>query len=203
MAIIVEGDPEMFAVMRYGLPTERLANYVQQEYQRAGELLSDVGRRMLDTTYQTFQNTLDSDVFRAAKAAMRRVGSLWGSEAIKSLGEIWQVQNANFQTARYVMAHTGLRTLYHQQSAEGYGNDYVDREPGSVGEYHGDWCRVMNGIATIDDDGWDATTYGWSTDTDEDELDESDQFAILETWETVDYAISEGIDPSSRYDHDL
>lgn len=203
MARIVEGDSSMFAVMRYGIPTQAVANYVEQEYQRASELLTDVGRKMLDATYQTFQTTLQSDVFRVAKAAMRRVGSLWGSDAIRSLGEIWQVQNASFTMARYVMAHEQLRGLYHQQSAEGYGNDYVDREPGSVGIYHGDWCRVMNGIATIDDDGWDATTYGWSTDTDEDELDETDQFAILDTWETVDYAISQGIDPSSRFDHDL
>lgn len=203
MAIIVEGDSDIFAAMRYGVPTQSIANYVEDEYRRASELLTDVGRRMLDTTYQTFQTTLQSDAFRVAKAAMRRVGSLWGSDEIRHLAEIWQVQNASFTMARYVMAQPQLRELYHRQSAEGYGADYVDREPGSVGEDHGDWCRVMNGIATIDEDGWDATTYGWSTDVEEDDLDESEQFAILDTWQTVEYAINKGIDPSSRYDHDL
>lgn len=204
MATFVEGDSDVFAVMRYGAPTQSVIDYVEQEYNRSNAVISDVGRRLMDSTYQIFQENMNSDVFRIAKAAVRRVGSLWGTDVIRQLNQIWEIQNAPMSMVRYVMAQPDIRNLYHNQSCEGYGKDYADAQPNLVGEDHLDWCRVMNGVAVIDDDGWDATTYGWSTENaDEAELDLSEQMDILNTWDNVKWAISEGVDPTSRYDHDL
>lgn len=203
MAIIIEGDSDIFAAMRYGVPTRSMAEYVEDSYRRASGMIGDFGKQLFDQTYQGFQDALSSNAFRVAKAAMRRVGSIWGGDDIRRLTEIWEVQNAHITMARYVMAHPGLRRLYHNQSAAGYDTDYVDLQPDAIGEQHNDWCRVNDGIAIITDDGWTATTYSNCTDTDENELTLSEQMDILESWETVDYAIAQGIDPSSRYDFDL
>ncbi len=206
MARIVTGDVDMFRAAMYGVPQQSVIQQVQQHLYDTSQRLGTMGNSIIQFAEQKMEEALSSDAYRLAKAAMRRVGSIWDVNEIRALRESWQVQNAQPRMMEYVMAEPTIRALYQRGLCDGYGNEYHDPYKQDIGEDHVVWRRVNNGLVTIggedDDFDWHATTYGDSFD-ETPELEHLEQLDILETWDTIRATIAKGIDPTSRYDSDL
>jgi len=206
MARIMTGDAAVFSAALYGAPQTSVVNNVREHLYAVGARLGEMGQSIVQYAEEKIDEAVNSDAYRLANAALRRVASLWDVNEIRALQEYYQVQNAQPVMIPYVMAEPTIRKLYQQGLCEAYGNEYHDPYKNDIGENHIDWRRVMNGIATIggenDSFDWEATTYSDSND-EAVPLEFDQQLDILTTWETVRSAIAQGIDPTSRYDADL
>lgn len=206
MARVMTGDVAMFNAALYGAPQQSVVNNVREHLYTVGARLGEMGQSIIQYAEEKIDEAVNSDAYRLANAALRRVASLWDVNEIRALQEYYQVQNAQPVMIPYVMAEPTIRKLYQQGLCEAYGNDYHDPYKDDIGENHVHWRRVMDGVATIggEDDpfDWCATTYSDSFDEDV-PLEFEQQLDILTTWDTIRAAIAEGIDPTSRYDANL
>jgi hypothetical protein len=106
---------------------------------------------------------------------------------------------------RYVMAEPYARRMYHNHQLAGYDEDYVDQQPGLVGDDHHEYRLVMDGIIQIEETPDAEGGYQWFADTwideyieDEPVLDYRDQLEIMETWGTLQRLIEKRLeDPTS------
>lgn len=205
MATVTYGNDDTFAINTYNInPDASLREYAQRTREAAREGLTELGRQFTERVDRSYQTFLDSGVMRHARAARRRVASLWGSDEIQHLSEVWQVQNAPLKMREYVMAEPTYRQMYINQQCSGYEGEWVDRDPGKVGEDHRVYREVMDGIVEFDEDGnWTAASYSDSFSDHHDDLELEDQEMILATWETTRAAIRAGVDPGCKYNTNL
>lgn len=200
---ITYGDSDVFAAMTYGAPSAKMVDYVRNEFSRAQQMMSSVGQQLFHRAEQTFHDFVASDAFRVARAALHHGLSMWGRNEIQTLTEVWRVQHAPVVMHRWIMAHEGLRTLYHQQQCNGYSDTYVDVQPGVVGEMHDDWRRVYDGELVEEDGELYYANYSTDVEDPSDELTYEQQLDILRTHNTVDVAIWQNSDPSSKREENL
>lgn len=205
MATIISGDQDTFRAMSYARPATTVSHRIEHDYQRALSTgIMHTGLQMLERARQEYERVLDSDPWRLARAAMNRIGSMWGSDVIQVAIEYTQLQNAKPIMQRWIMANPTVRKLYHEQRCDGYQGSYKDYQPGLVGKYHDDWCIVNEGVIHIDPEtqDWTASTVSW-TDMDGTELTLTEKMMILETHEHAEAGIREGRDVTSVWDDDL
>lgn len=206
MARVMTGDVSMFSAALYGAPQQAVVQNVREHLYAVGSRLGEMGQSIIQYAEEKIDEAVNSDAYRLANAALRRVASLWDVNEIRALQEYYHVQNAQSVMIPYVMAEPTIRKLYQQGLCEAYGAEYHDKHKQDIGENHLEWRQVMNGIATIggDDDtfDWEATTYSDSFD-DSVPLEFEQQLDILTSWDTIRRAIADGVDPTSRYDANL
>lgn len=201
MARILHGDTNFAAALTFGGVQNAMRSYVDQEMIRAQQMMQGVGQNMFQKAAIARDAFINSNAFRLAEAAIRQVQSLWGQNVIQPLPQLWQVQNAPLVMQPFMMAHVGLRTLYHQQRCDGYSETYVDMEPTAKGQNHLPWQMVMNGAYTGETDEYDGvfTTYSYEEDPSMKPLSFEEQLDIRNAWDVIDHAIADGKDPSSRW----
>lgn len=207
MATVLHGDTTFATAMTYGGIQNAMRSYVDQEMARAASLVTGVGQVMFQKAEAARQDFITSNAFRLAEAAIRQVQSLWGTNQVQPLNELWKVQNAPLVMQPLLMANTNLRALYFKQQCDGYSGAYIDLEPGRIGANHSDWQRVMQGMTQVRGEDKDEHEVFVTYAIDEPEvsvpLSFEGQCDVLDAWAIVDKAIAEGVDPSSRWNDDL
>lgn len=174
-----------------------------------GDTLSDIGNGFMSGAAALYDSFYGSDAMRAARAAVRKVKSLWDRDDIRALCGIGEQQDAKPVMQRWLMAEPTYRELYHQQRVDGYSDEYVDMEPGAVGNDHYDYRRVTDGLlVTVEDPDSD---HDWEMvhhieDLREGDVDlEIDQVSdILESWRhRAMHVVAGGKDPGSKYNDNM
>jgi len=209
VAIIYDGGVDLFSAMSGGQPHPGTIDFLSRQFNNVSNNLSEVSRRFHEKAKTVFDKTYNSDAMRLARAASRRVKSLWGSDEIKALVNIGDLQHARVNQQRWIMANPLARELYHEQRLDGYQDSYVDMQPGVRGEDHYDYRRVMNGIVSFSEEteneaNWSATTYFDMLYDEDRELDIDEQANILSTWHYLEMYLKAGKeDPTSKFNSDL
>ncbi len=205
MAQVIYGDDSVFAAATYGRPPPVVYEYLQQEAQRTSGMLSQAGQWVRERAQHFAQHVYNDQAFRIAHAALRQIQSLWGQDVIQPLNELWQLQNAPNSMVRWLMANPTVREPFHKDRCAGYGDRYVDAQPGAVGWDHLDYRLLNNGIVVeTADGGWEATNmYVDSDEFEAAQLSFLQQRQILAAWALQDVATAEGRDSTSVFDIDL
>ena len=207
MARVLHGDTNFAAALTYGSIQNAMHDYVNAELAKAQQMVVGMGQQMFQRAEQVRDSFINSNAFRLAEAAIRQVQSMWGTNTIQPLYELWQVQNAPLIMQPYVMANPMLRNLYLQQRCDGYSGTYFDVHPGLVGEQHNDWRQAMSGMLQTRGEGDDEHDVFITYTTDDSEtakpLSFEAQVDIQNAWMLVENAIVDGVDPSSRWNDDL
>lgn len=206
MANVIEGGSAAFDYLLYGERDRGFANYLDQMRDEAVRHLGSTAQQFVMKTKENVERFYGSDAMRLARAAVRKVASLYEIDEIYELSNIGQLQHAPPKMLPYVMAEPELREMYHQQRVEGYGDDYIDYQPGVVGEGHTDYENVVDGIFMQCKDDEEACVSTSYLHLDEDNLLDHDQQMgiMLVTWEQVRIALSKGKeDPTSRFNATL
>jgi hypothetical protein len=166
---------------------------------------SDALRATISTAAQGFFNqaaTLytmisTSDAVQALRNLTVKAENAWQSNTISYLTNIEQIQCAPIVMQRYLMAQTDVRKMYLNGEVSGYGESYENLHGNGVGAQHYDWRRVMDGIATINDESIQFTQYVEDT-RDDTELTVFEKVDILRTWNVLKAELSAGEqDPTS------
>lgn len=185
---IVSGHPDMFNHLAFGVPTQRVANFLESQFNNMSATLSEAGQAFMERSRAVFERFHGAESMRLAKAAMRTVQHMFDPDDVHFLGTISAMQQANLKMQRWVMACPEIRDLYHQQRCDGYSITYVDTEPGFVGKEHTDWRIVNNGfVHELPEDhesGADWMYHAFYEDQPEeqDRLSVAQREAILDTW---------------------
>jgi hypothetical protein len=208
------GDPDEFNALVYGVQKHPgTVSYLENQLNRLStwsNTLTEAGKSFFSNAAQLIEQFNGSDAMRLARAALRKAGSLFQSNEIRSIWDLAELQHAPVIMQRYIMAEPTVRELFNQQRCDGYSETYVDMYPGTIGENHYDYRRVMTGMVqtvTVDDD----PDVDWVCRTFIDDLVEGDRELLLEektdilnTWDMVASLIKEGgEDPTSPFANKL
>ena len=205
MAQVITGDGDLFNAVVYGQPNPSIYDFIGRHTEQVSQNMTHAAQAFMASAKDVYRRVTESEAMRRAKAATRRVNSMWQRHGIYGLTSMAQMQNANPDMQRWMMAQPQVREMFHRQECDGFSDTYVDLHPGKVGEEHYDYRRVMNGIVQLTEKtGWEATTYLEDLLPDDVELDLEDQVDILQTWEFLKQAmLDREDDPTSKYNASL
>lgn len=199
MASIFQGDVDTFAGISLGDYHTSTVEFLQNAPRLASESLSRTGQAFMQAAQAVIGKSNIDETMRKMRAAARQVATAFQTDTIRELKTIAELQNAPITMRHLIMACPEVRTMYIDQTIEGYSGLYKDWEPGKVGEDHYDYRRVMDGIILDTNDGFCATEY-LEEIREGDELYFDQQVEVKTTWDNVRNAILRGgDDPTSRW----
>lgn len=208
MVQVVFGGAQDFDALLYGERHPGTMQYLQNQVNSVMEMsrtLTDAGRQFFSTAQDLYDKFNSAEAMRLARAAVRRVGSIFQRDEIRSIWELGQLQNAPLTMQRWIMAEPTVRRMYHEQRCDGYSDTYVDNHPGQIGRDHYDYRRVMDGILVDSEEhDWKATVYFDDLLEGDRELTLDEKIDILSTWDVVASMMKEGSeDPTSAFGNKL
>ena len=150
---------EALAIQGAG-PTAAALGYITQSINRyLGMVSGSVSEAVRNTVVNQFNQFRQSTVGRVAQSIVDKANFFWGGGSYTARG-IAGLQQADDAMIPYLMAHPYTRQLYIDGRIEGYGDRYVDYEPGVIGPDHYDYRRVMSGtVVEVEKDGKEVSTY--------------------------------------------
>ena len=203
-------SPQLFTAMLFPEATPETTQWLQDQWQRGTNMLTDIGRQYAKRAEDTWKQLYDPSLMSRARSMMRKVGGMFHPNSIISLETLEAVQTAKPVMQRYIMAMPELRKRYHKQRCDGYSESYFDYEPGLVGEAHYDWRRVNNGMVnfTTNEEGeevnWVASMYPDDLREGDAELEFDQQVSILDSaWRVAYAAILKRMDPTDVFNGKL
>lgn len=202
---VITGGARTFSALAYQNQHPENQNYFAQKLQNFtqtfGDAVSNVAGGFMSNASELFDKFYGSEAVRLAKAAVRKVKSIWDRDDIRELFGIGEIQQAKLIMQRWIMAEPTYRHMYHEQRCDGFSNSYVDLEPGAVGDAHYDYRRVMDGLLVDDEEeGWSMTHYIEDLREGDVDLELDEQLTILSVWDVVAmHAKAGGEDPGSVY----
>lgn len=204
MANVIIGDSGTFNAAAFGVQDWRAQEFLAQQYDSLSSQLTESGKAFFAGAKEVFEQLSGSQAMRLARAAARKVRSLWNCDEIQRILEIGVMQHAPPTMQRWIMAEPTVRKMYQEQRVDGYGETYQDMHKGDIGENHYDYRRVMNGIVVEDEHGnFTAPTF-FDELLDEPELTIEEQVDILDTWTALKAFLRKGNeDPTSKWAADL
>ena len=202
MATFVATHPEAFHMLSSGNISDNTVQYLQNANNFVNDKLTAAGQGFLAHIQQLQQQVYNSDLFRMVTAVSRKAANLWQSDTIRPLNTIGELQNAPNSMITWIMAAPAIREAYLRQELEGYGNRYVDFEPGLVRDLHSDYRRVMDGVVVETENGFKAEIYFEEDDVKR--LSLADQNDIIQTWDIAEFLLEHGRDdPTSEWNASL
>lgn len=210
MATFVEGGEATFDAMLYGSQHPGTLDFLRQQFDNVGQHLSAAGRAFMEASRREFEELSESYAAQLLRSAGRAISAFWIPDEILTLNNIGHMQYAPYQMRRWIMANPEVRTLYHQGRVEGYGESYIDLDPGRVGSEHYDYRRATNGVVQFEEPdadgnvGFVAHNYFEALRPDDRELELVEQADILATWNHVRGLLETGKeDPTSKWGADI
>lgn len=213
MGVVVNGDRMVFHNMVFGQTHPATREFVHSMMMAPTHMLTQTGQAFMNQAQQVYNAVQQSDAVRLAKAAKRRLETMWSGNHIVELRDIGQMQNAPQVMQRFIMACPEIRDLYHKQLCDGYSDTYVDHNPGVIGEEHYDYRRVMDTMdiagnceqydyrcINYDDPETSSTVFAMDG-----ELIYMDRLAIVSTWDNIRAHLAAGLkeDPTSKFNTSL
>lgn len=194
------GGGDMFGAMVYGETTEATRSFLESQFDRPTQYLSEGAARFQERAKSLYDRAKNSRVGRLMKAAGRKMQSSWRQDKIFAPQGLHDLQHARATMQRWNMANPNLRTVYHRQMCDGYSDTYVDMEPKAVGEAQYDYRRATNGLVMDTEKGWVVTNHFEDIYANDRELTFEEQCDIQESWEMIDsYLDLAKEDPTSKF----
>ncbi len=201
--IIHHGGDLAFDALAYGVdrPPET-TSFFQQEINNISNTLSDAGRGFFSNVRTLYDNINSSEAMRIARNALQTAASLFKPDTILPLISAVNFQTAGLVMQRYIMANPMVRAAFQSQRIDGYSDTYQDMYPGTIGDNHYDYRRVMDSVVQIDDktDDWCVKYFPDDLVVGDKELSHDEKVDIISSWQIAEMFIRAGEDdPTSVY----
>jgi len=202
--VIQADDPRVFDYSIFPQQSPMNMVYIQQNLSQFSDALSESGRAFMEHHRAIYEAIDHSEIARKARRVMRSVKGLFTPDSIVALETLEDLQNAQLQMQRYMMAMPDIRKLYFRNKCDGFRDTYVDMEPNRIGDDHYDYRKVMSGHVEVMDDGsWCARQYFDELHEGDRALDADERMLIRKTWDAMRLAIQQGQDPTNMFGGDL
>lgn len=200
---IIEGGDYVFDALAYGIDrAPETTHYFSQEINKITDTLTDAGRGFFGNVKSIYESINNSDVVRAARAALQSAATLFTPNIIMPFTTIEQFQTAGPEMQRWAMASPVAREKYHAQLIDGYSDSYIDLYPQDIGETHYDYRRVMDGVIqeNEEEETWSVKFFPDELVAGDKELSHDEKVDIIKTWDLMEMFIRAGDkDPTSVY----
>jgi hypothetical protein len=167
-------------------------------YERLGNVatsLTNMGAKFVNESKAIYDKINDPMLLYKAKAALFNTQHIFNERGITHLSSATELQQANLNMQRWVMAQPDIRQLYHEQKCDGFSQSYVDYEPGKVGEHHRDYRLVMHEVVQYTKEGnMKVDTYYEDVLEGDVTLSLMDKANILSTWDLLSMFAKAGND---------
>lgn len=199
--VIEANSPGVLDYLLYPEQNPINQSWLYQQVATMSNTLNDIGKQFMDGSKDIYAKINDADMIRKAKAAIKSAIGISFINEVVYYNSLEAIMAATPYMQNYLMANPTIRDLYNTQLCDGYSGTYVDVFPGTIGDTHYHYRRVMDGvIQDIEDaDGnyqWIAKTYMDELFHGDRELDISEKSKILATWEVMDLFIKQRKDPT-------
>ena len=184
--VIPTSSLDTFSHFMFGEQNPLTSNYLYDRLGSIGSSLTNIGSKFINESKAIYDKINDPALLYKAKAALFNTQHIFNERAVTHLASATEIQQANFNMQRWIMAQPDLRIKYHNQQCDGYATTYVDNEPGCVGDAHRDYRLVMHEIVQEDNGGNMFVNY-YPDETVEGDVTLSlmDKSNILSTWEVL------------------
>jgi len=181
--------------------TEGIQQYIQQSMQNFYHSVGEANQQIIDSVKSYYQDFKSSFVGRALDAVQNKMASIWGDGSIQYVWAVGEIQQAPDLMVPYVMACPEIRTLYHQQRIEGYGDRYIDTEPQAIGKDHYHYRRVTDGMWQFDKGVGYVTHYTERLHSNDFALTTVEKIMVLTAWDIARESLESGsdTDPTSEW----
>lgn len=143
---VIFSDPNTVTAALFARPSGEGMAYIQQGVEHYMQNAPQAPSYVRDWVMEGYDRFRESELGRQVQAMRYKLSNFWQSDTVRPLWDVGDVQQAQPEMMRWVMAHTGTRELYHDGRIEGYGNKYQDPAPGTVGTDFYDYRRATNGV---------------------------------------------------------
>lgn len=141
------GAQDAFDAAIFGEKHPNIQNYLQNQFQQAGQMLVGAGQAFYDQTKLVFEHFNSNAAVAFARSAVQKLTmSKSHIERITYLFEEQQLRNANVIMQRWIMACPQIRERYLDQRIDGYSDTYHNAHGRDVGWLHYDYRRAVNGL---------------------------------------------------------
>jgi hypothetical protein len=205
MATLIEGGQDFFDALAFGMPHQGTINFLNDHLATASTNLSQSAANYFATIGDAFARVDFNKTAHIVRMAHRKVKSIWQNDDIRPLYALAELQHAQPQMQRWIMAEPTTRSLFHKQQIDGYSDTYVDMQPGKVGVQHYDYRRAMNGLVVeTESGGWTATTFMDQLLPNDRALTLGEQIDVQDTWNAMRERIKrKKEDPTSKYGQNM
>ena len=205
MVRIVDGGPLAAHAMIYGETNHATRQFFESQRGSSLSMLANHAKAMVPEMAKQFGYLALDSTKRMIQDVRRNINWAYHGDVIRSLLNEDSLQMASPRMQRVIMAEPTVRKMWQTGQLEGYGEEYVDLQPGARGEDTIEYQRVMQGIGVYDendpDGGWVSTM--WSDADAEEDIDAmsfDQQLDCQETWAVVRGCIRKRRqDPTSKY----
>lgn len=206
--VLPASHPAVMSMLSLPETTPVVRQWIQEQINQGTEYLTDYSRGFVQKAVNLWEQFNDGSLERAARSVTRAFTSLLHPNAIVELYTLESIRAAKPVMQRYLMAHEGIRSLYHQQLCDGYSDSYIDLHQGKIGDQHEDWRRVMDGqvSTTTNKEGLEQDTITFYIDTipeGDRELSRDEKCMVFSAWDAIDSAIANNEDPSDIFNGQL
>lgn len=202
MVMLVDGGDDAFrAIVYHGHPQQQTAVY-SSSYGES--VLTAAAQQFFQHRTEIYRVLDESETARLARAAVRKVASLWQMDGIQPLRTIGQLQQATPTMQRLLMAEPTTRKLYHAQGCDGFSDSYKDAQPGKIGKAHYDYRRATNSLFMDRNGTLEATTYFENLREGDKPLTASEKADVQVSWKHLQAMIlKRHEDPTDKYNNRL
>jgi len=190
---------DVFDALVYPEQHSGVQQYIQAQFQQVGHNLNSAAAQYIESARLLSEQFYDSAAAMAARAAVRMIGHIVNPNVVQHLRTLEDLQCAAPVMQRYIMADPYIRQKYLEQLCSGYDGQYMNADGSDVGEQHYDWRRVHQGIAEVDEKGWQCVQYFEDLRDGDRELAIDEQVDIIGTMELARLFAQAGEDPTDPF----
>lgn len=202
-------DPDSMATALFGQPSSAALDYLRQgvdRYIQQARAIPNLPSYIAESVMSSYNSFRSLNMGHHVQALRSKIHNYWEADVIRPVTNVHDMQQLRPNMARWVMAHPGMRELYHEERIEGYGKHYVDPAPGVSGEAFYDTRRAVEGVIRPlyspegEFKGQGTRHYVETLIGSDRVLSHLEKSAINITWGAIDENLEEGIyDPSSEW----
>lgn len=203
MPVIMSGQGALGSVL-FGQPNQETLSYFETVKDRITQKAGSYAQDFLDVGKQMYDSVYSSRALELSRAAINKAGALFEMDIIKELKTMSEFQVAKPMMVRAIMANPVVRARWQENRCEGYGDNYLDFEPGLIGEDHYDYRRIMNGVVQEAGNEMVHRIYLEELREGDVQMSAMEQLDILNTWDNVENMMALAAkDPTSEWNCDL
>lgn len=160
--------------------------------------LNEMGKKFVAQCRSIYDSISDSVRLAGINHAIKLLDRVADRDEIYEIDSYDGLVDASPIMRRFIMAAEDIRLAFQKQRIDGYGDNYVDTEPGAVGNDHYDFRLVNQGMLRVPMDGDNAVVseYCEELNVGDRHLSVHEKDDILTSQSLASYYLSKGFDPT-------
>lgn len=186
MANIIQGSYKDAGAILGGSLTLDDRNFFMDNARSLASRAKQVGLSYFDHVVDIARDFNFGESYNRIESLASRVNKVSEVDCIRYLSNPESITMASQSMVRWVMAHRKTRTYFNKGRIKGYGEDYYDNNPGTVGIDQYDYRKATDGVMVKEGDKVVIRQFIDTTFTDDVELTTMNKIDIARTWRVLD-----------------